>query len=128
MRTRNDELPNTGLDLERLQHREFQDYAAAARSAGLSALGVPTAFVGNAHDPELIAQQLANAWMVQLFDASALLPGNLKDKVLGFQEEVMTFAKHYIKEGMRNETRRIGLLLEGHGYSQAASLVKATGI
>jgi hypothetical protein len=66
--------------------------------------------------------------MVQLFDASKLAPGDMRDKVLAFQEEVMTFLLRYIKEGMRSEGQRIGLLLEAKGFSEAASLVRSVKV
>ena len=109
---------------EKKKIRSFQEYAEIARQSGLSPLGVRTGFIGNDYDPELTAHQLANAAMLQLFDASQLAPGDLKDKVLAFQGEVKTFLVHYIKEAMRSEQRRIGLVLESSGHSNAASLIR----
>lgn len=111
-------------DPEKNTHRSFIDYAETARSLGISPLGSAKGFTGNAHDPELTAHQLANACMVQLFDASQLAPGDMKDKVLAFQEEVKTFLVHYLKEAARIEQLRCGLLLEASGHSNAASLIR----
>lgn len=116
------------VDPEWRRSAGYEDYAATANRLGLAALNRGTAFVGSVHEPELQAHQLANAAMVQLFDASALAPGDMKDKVLAFQQEVKTFLVHYMKEAMRSEGRRIGLMLEAHGFSNAASLVKSTQI
>jgi len=112
-------------DPEKVTHKSFQEYADLAKKAGLSVLGSgPVAFVGSAFDPELAVHQLANAAMVQLFDASALAPGDMKNKVLAFQDEVRTFLVHYMKEAMRSERHRIGLLLEASGHSNAAALIR----
>ena len=111
-------------DIEKKLHPTFIDYAEKARAHGLPALGMSAGFSGNVHNPEHTAYQLANACMVQLFDASQLAPGDMRDKVLAFQDEVQTFLVHYIKEAMRMEQLRIGLTLEAHGHSQAAALIR----
>jgi hypothetical protein len=112
-------------DPEKRVHRSFIEYAEMAAKRGLSVLGNgPVMFAGNVHDPELMAHQLANACMVQLFDASGLAPGEMRDKVLAFQDEVRTVIVHHLKEARRYEQRRIGLLLEAQGHSQAASLIR----
>ena len=95
-----------------------------ARNAGLSVLGGGAGFSGSVLDPELTAHQLANSAMVQLFDASQLAPGDMKDKVLGFQDEVKRFMVHYMREAARIEQQRIGLILEASGHSNAAALIR----
>lgn len=124
MRTQNDNPPV--IDFDKLKHASYADYVATANRLGLSALGRATQFTANINDPESLAEMLTNSCMVQLFDVSALAPGDLKDKVLAFQEEVMAILKRAITDGMRFEGQRIGLMLEKHGHSAAASLVKAT--
>lgn len=114
------------VDPEKRKYRSFLEYAEMARKAGLAPLGADRTFAGSAHDPELTAHQLANAAMVQLFDASQLAPGDMKEKVLGFQDEVRNFLVHYMKEAMRIEQLRVGLLLEASGHSAAASLIRGS--
>ena len=111
-------------DPEKKKFKSFQEYGQMAQGAGLSVLGTNTGFAGNVHDPALTVGQLANAATVSLFDVSSLAPGDLKEKVLAFQQEVHTILSHYLKEAMRLEQLRIGLLLEAHGHTQAASLIK----
>lgn len=106
----------------------YEDYAAAAEQLGLAPLNRGTAMIGNVHAPLEQVNQLANAFMLQLFDASAVAPGDMKAKILDYQLEVRAILSHYLKEAMRSEGRRIGLMLEGHGFSKAASLVKATQV
>lgn len=112
------------IDPERKIHRSFQEYAEAASKIGLSPLGTVRGFHASIHDPQAIAHQLANAAMLQLFDTSALAPGDLRDKVLAFQDEVRTILVHYVSEGQRIEQQRIGMVLEAAGHSQAASLIR----
>lgn len=112
------------IDPEKRVHRSFQEYAEAARKMGLAPLGGSVGFYGNINDPELVAHQYANASMVQLFDVSALAPGDLKNKILAFQEEVRTILVHNIREAMRAERQRIGSLLEHQGHSSAAALIR----
>jgi DNA-directed RNA polymerase subunit E'/Rpb7 len=112
------------VDPDKRKSRSFKEYAEIASRAGLPVLGGVVGFSGNIMDPNLTAHQLANACMVQLFDASQLAPGDMKTKVLAFQEEVRTFLVHYIKESARLEQRRIGLVLEASGHSSAAALAK----
>ena len=113
-------------DKDKTKFRSFEEYAQLAKKSGLPVLGSGSTvgFMGSVYDPELTAHQLANAAMVQLFDASQLAPGDMKEKVLGFQDEVQSFLVHYLKEAMRIERQRIGLLLEGQGHSNAAALIK----
>lgn len=119
---------NPVYDPEKKLFRSFQEYAEMAKNLGLPVLGdgVSKGFRGSVHDPELTVHQLAAAAMVQLFDASQLAPGDMKDKVLGFQEEVRTFMCHYMREAMRIERLRIGLALEGSGHSNAAAFVRSS--
>jgi hypothetical protein len=113
-------------DPEKVTHRSFTEYAELATKAGLAVLGdgKSKGFSGSVHNPELMAHQLANATMVQLFDASAIAPGDLRDKILAFQGEVRTFLVRAIKEAMRSEQLRIGLMLEAAGHSSAAALTR----
>lgn len=115
------------FDPEKKTFRSFQEYAELATKVGLPVLGNGSSkgFSGSVHDPELTAHQLAAAAMVQLFDASQLAPGDMKEKVLGFQDEVRTFMVHYMKEAMRIEQLRIGLVLEASGHSNAAALIRS---
>lgn len=122
MQTINETRPY--FDPEKKQHKDFKEYAELARKLGLVTLGSNTGFAGSMFNPELTANQLANAAMLQLFDASQLAPGDMKNKVLAFQEEVKTILVHYIKEAMRTEQHRIGVTLEASGHSAAASLIK----
>ena len=112
------------IDPDKKKFKSFIEYAEMAGKMGLPALGTSVGFTGSVHDPELTAHQLANAAMVQLFDASELAPGDMKNKVLGFQEEVKTFLVHYMKESMRIEQLRIGFVLQASGHSDAAALIK----
>lgn len=111
-------------DPEKRAHKSFQEYAEAARKIGIAPLGGSVGFYGNIHDPELVAHQYSNAAMVQLFDVSAVAPGDLKNKILAFQEEVRTILVHNIREAMRAERQRIGSLLESQGHSSAAALIR----
>lgn len=115
------------FDPEKKSFKSFQEYAEMATKAGLPVLGTGSSkgFSGSVHDPELTVHQLAAAAMVQLFDASQLAPGDMKEKVLGFQGEVRTFMCHYMREAMRIERLRIGLALEGSGHSNAAAFVRS---
>lgn len=122
MKTVHELKPQIDPDLKK--HRTFQEYAEMASNAGLSVLGTARGFHGNVMDKELIAHQLANAAMLQLFDVSAIAPGDLRDKILAFQDEVRALLVHYLKEAMRSEQQRIGMVLEASGHSNAASLVK----
>lgn len=114
------------IDPDWRKSKGYQEYADTAGKLGLAALNQQTVFLGSVHEPGLIVEQIANAWMLQLYDASASAPEDLRNKVLGFQAESMTFCRHYLREAMRIEGLRIGLLLEAHGHSAAASLVKST--
>ena len=114
------------IDFDKFRHRSYIDYQEAARKIGIAAIGKATAFVSNVHAAEHDCHTLANGFMVQLFDASELAPGDLKNKVLAFQDEVKTFAVHILRTAKKNEAQRIGLLLEAHGHSTAASLVRST--
>jgi len=114
------------IDPDKRKFKSFLEYAEMANKIGLPALGTSLGFSGSLHDPDLTAHQLANAAMVQLFDASQLAPGDMKEKVLGFQAEVRTFLVHYMKEAMRIEQQRIGLVLEAAGHSSAAALARNT--
>lgn len=116
------------IDPDWRKSKGYQEYADTAGKLGLAALNSATVFVGSVHEPNLVIEQIANAWMLQLFDASGNAPEDLKSKVLGFQEESMTFCRHYLGEAMRIEGIRIGLMLEAHGLSAAASLVKSTQV
>jgi hypothetical protein len=113
-------------DPEKVVHRSFVEYAELAKKSGLAVLGdgVGKGFSGSLYDPNLTAHQLANATMVQLFDASAVAPGDMRDKILAFQDEVRTFLVHALKEAMRSEQLRIGLMLEAAGHSSAAALTR----
>jgi hypothetical protein len=113
-------------DPEKVVHRSFVEYAELAKKSGLAVLGdgVGKGFSGSVLDPELTAHQVANATMVQLFDASQLAPGDMKNKVLAYQEEVKTILVHNIREAMRTEQQRIGLILEAAGHSTAAALIR----
>lgn len=112
------------IDPEKKTFKSFQEYAEMATKAGLSPLGTVRGFNASIHDSLAIAHQLSNAAMLQLFDASALAPGDLRDKVLAFQDEVRHILVHYMTEAQRLEQQRIGMVLEAAGHSQAASLIK----
>lgn len=114
------------IDFDKFRHKSYVDYQETARKIGIAAIGKSTVFVSNVHNAEHDCHTLANSFMVQLFDASDLAPGDLKNKVLAFQEEVKSFAVHYMRTAKKNEAQRIGLLLEAHGHSAAASLVRST--
>ena len=126
MQTLRDERPT--IDIEQIAGRRYQDYAREALAAGLAPVGKAAAFVGSLHNQELMIAQLANAFMVQLFDLSALAPGDFKTKVLAFQDEVKTVLTHYLREAARTENLRIGLVLESAGHSASASLVRTTQV
>jgi hypothetical protein len=111
-------------DPDKFKSREYLEYKETAGKLGLVALGGARGFYGNHLDPALQVGQLANSFMVQMFDASALAPGQMKDKVLAYQEEIMVILTHYLREAMRSERLRIGLELEAAGHSSAAALVK----
>src|SRR5262245_45270605 len=108
------------------KHESYRAYAREARDAGFAALGQPTVFLGNLHNPNLTVHQLANALLVAMFDASQVAPGNLKNQILAFQEETKTLFTQYLKEATRLEGERIGLMLESAGHSTAASFVRQT--
>lgn len=112
------------MDPEKKAHRSFQEYSEMAANAGLPTLGTARGFHGSFLNREVMVHQLANAAMLQLFDVSALAPGDLKDKVLAFQEEVKTILVHYLSEAQRLEQQRVGMVLEAAGHSSAASLIK----
>lgn len=112
-------------DPEKFEHRDYREYEVNAAKIGVAPLGRSRGFSGSHLDPKLAVGQLANSFMVQMFDASALAPGQMKDKVLAYQAEIMTLLSHYLREAMRSERLRIGLELEMAGHSAAASLVKS---
>lgn len=124
IRTQSDEMAHVVADPDKFRSREYLEYADNAAKIGVVPLGHSMAFHGSRHDPELMIEQLANGFMVQMFDASDLAPGQMKDKVLAYQEEIMVIQKHYLRQAMRSERIRIGLVLEAAGHSNAASLVK----
>ena len=111
------------IDSDKLVHRDYDEYRARAAKIGVASLGQSKALTANLFEPESVVWQCANAIMVSLFDTSALSPGDMRDKVLAYQEEVMTIVAHQLREAMRLERLRIGLLLDGQGYSSAAALV-----
>ena len=113
------------IDPEKFNSREYKEYEQSASRLGIVSLGKPKGFYGNHLDPDLTLGQLANSFMLQLFDASDLAPGQMRDKVLAYQQEVMTILTHHLREAMRSERLRIGLELEAAGHSSAAALVKA---
>jgi hypothetical protein len=113
------------IDFDKYKHKEYREYSDSAAKIGVVALGTPKGFYGNHLDPSLTIGQLANAFMLQLFDVSALAPGQMRDKVLAYQQEVMVTLTHHLREAMRSERLRIGLELEAAGHSSAAALVKA---
>lgn len=113
------------VDHDKFKHKDYLEYSANAAKIGVVSLGKSKGFYGSHLDPKLVLGQLANSFMVQMFDASALAPGQMKDKVLAYQEEIMTILTHYLREAMRSERLRIGLELEAAGHSSAAALVKS---
>lgn len=124
MQTVHELRPQT--DPDKKKFKSFTEYAEMATKAGLAVLGNGSTkgFSGSVFDPDLTAHQLANSTMVQLFDASAVAPGDMRDKILAFQDEVRTFLVHALKEAMRSEQLRIGLMLEAAGHSSAAALTR----
>lgn len=114
------------VDPDRLNHPSYQAYADAAKKAGLAALGRNTVFVGNLHNQSLTIHQIANAFMVAMFDASQVAPGDFKNQILTFQDEVRVLLTKHLREATRIEGERIGLMLEANGHSNAASLVRST--
>jgi len=116
--------PAAEHDPEKFEHKTFIDYKEQANKIGIVALGKPKGFQSNTLDPDHTVGVLANSFMLQLFDVSALAPGQMRDKVLGYQDEVMTILTHYLREAMRCERTRMGLILEAAGHSSAAALVR----
>jgi hypothetical protein len=116
--------PAAAHDPEKFLHRDYVDYKTMARDHGIVALGQPQGFYGSIFDPNLTIGQFANGFMLQLFDASALAPGQMKDKVLAYQDEVKTILVHYLRLAMETERTRIGRVLEAAGHATAAAMVK----
>jgi hypothetical protein len=116
--------PAAEHDPEKYEHREYLDYKATANKLGLVGLGKPQGFYGNIYDPDLTIGQYANGFMLQLFDVSALAPGQMRDKVLAYQDEVRTILVHYLRLAMETERKRIGLVLDAAGHSTATAIIK----
>jgi hypothetical protein len=116
------------VDPEKFEHKDYKEYERSASRLGIVSLGKPKGFYGNHLDPNLTLGQLANSFMLQMFDASDLAPGQMRDKVLAYQQEVMTILVHHLREAMRSERLRIGLELEAAGHSSAAALVKSLNL